>query len=173
MRVVDGKIYVNCKGCGKELELNKENFEPHSNTKSGFLGTCRVCRRAAKNEKKKRKVKRAKKKEERPKIKSEEKSETNIEVNETSTVEEPVIETQQESIEIAKENIIEVVEEQEPKFKLDLSKIVSEEYPELYEELKGQAEDRMRPIEYHALWLMKVAMDAEILGRCPYGQLKQ
>lgn len=64
-RIIDGSFWNNfnttnrlhvgrmekviCKGCGKSLELNRENFHIHPGNKSGFFGSCRVCRNNQRN----------------------------------------------------------------------------------------------------------------------------
>ena len=38
-----------CKDCGKDKDLNIENFHSHIHNKTGFYGSCRVCRNDKRN----------------------------------------------------------------------------------------------------------------------------
>lgn len=42
--------YIRCQHCGELKVARRYNFEPHPNTKSGFLHACRECRNASRRD---------------------------------------------------------------------------------------------------------------------------
>ena len=149
--IKDGIKYKVCYKCEKEKVMDDKNFIPSSIVIHGYENQCRECKKkhiiSFLNEK--RKEKQEKKKKESS-IKENKTYNDNFKLpEEISTVAVEVYAPKKE--EVSKErNII---------ISLDLTEMAIK-YPEIFEELKIHAETRMRPIEYHAFWLIKIALDA-------------